>query len=84
MQNENDTEKAIADFAVHSAALPDDAVTLYFEQKQGYEKMKRLLKKIWDRANPSILDDKSQTRLDPDILEELETILQTQPDDSEA
>ncbi len=34
-----------------------------------------MLKKIWDRANPSLLDDNSQTRLDPDLMDELDTLL---------
>jgi len=33
-----------------------------------------LLKKIWDRANPSIIEDNAQTRLDPDLMDELERL----------
>lgn len=41
-----------------------------------------LLRKLHNRANPSIMDDNSQTRLDPDIQDELELILYIQPNDA--
>ena len=44
----------------------------------------RFLRKLHDRASGNDpLQEGYRTRLDPDILEELETMLQIQPDDSE-
>lgn len=45
----------------------------------------RFLRKLHDRATgEDPLQEGYQTRLDPDILEELETFLQKKPDDSKA
>lgn len=45
--------------------------------------LKRFLRKIYNRVNYIGFDDESGTRLDPDLMDELKTFLQIQPDDSE-
>ena len=41
-------------------------------------RQRALLEKIYRRANPSGFDDAGETRLDEDILDELETLLHGQ------
>lgn len=41
-----------------------------------HEDAKALLRKIYNRANPSLFDDASQTRLDSDLMDEIEAFLQ--------
>ena len=40
------------------------------------QEAKRLLRKIYNRANPSILEDDTQTRRDSDLLDEIEAFLE--------
>lgn len=70
-----DTEKTIADFAEASASVANDAMGLYLEKLRECNKYRTFLKKIWDRANPAIPDDNSQTRLDTDLMDELQVVL---------
>lgn len=60
--------------SIRANALSDFQI-LYQNAKEENERLKTLLKKIYDRSFPSLFEDNNQTRLDPDLIPEIENAL---------